>query len=206
MRWNAFWSGNDDGESRAESKSCATPGEVTKYQGWSESFRRSSGHIDVRREISVGSVGPQKRRREREEPCLVFSFSLLHGVHWRRSCCVGLPKRPLDLPCAQIGEHYGRYRLHLPEAERAMAKSLERYGQMSPVVVFLWDGRYELVDGFKRLAAARGSGRADLCGPLIGGRRALGQGGHLRVEPRQRPHCANWKKRGSSMRWCARTG
>ncbi len=41
----------------------------------------------------------------------------------------------LELECKEIGEHYGRYRLHLPEAERAMARSLERYGQLSPVVV-----------------------------------------------------------------------
>ena len=33
-----------------------------------------------------------------------------------------------ELECREIGEHYGRYRLHLPEAERAMARSLERYG------------------------------------------------------------------------------
>jgi hypothetical protein len=38
----------------------------------------------------------------------------------------------LTLDCREIGEHYGRYRLHLPEAERAMARSLERYGQLSP--------------------------------------------------------------------------
>jgi len=41
----------------------------------------------------------------------------------------------LQLKPEEIGEHYGRYRLHVPEAERAMAKSLERYGQLSPVVV-----------------------------------------------------------------------
>ena len=35
----------------------------------------------------------------------------------------------LELKPEQIGEHYGRYRLHVPEAERIMAKSLERYGQ-----------------------------------------------------------------------------
>jgi len=61
--------------------------------------------------------------------------------------------RELDLE--DIGEHYGRYRLHLPEAERTMARSLERYGQISPVVVCLREGHYELIDGFKRLAAAR---------------------------------------------------
>jgi hypothetical protein len=41
----------------------------------------------------------------------------------------------LELKTGEIGEHYGRYRLHVPEAERAMAKSLKRYGQLSPVVV-----------------------------------------------------------------------
>lgn len=61
----------------------------------------------------------------------------------------------LQLKPEEIGEHYGRYRLHVPEAERAMAKSLERYGQSSPVVVCRRDDGYELIDGFKRLAAAR---------------------------------------------------
>ncbi len=62
----------------------------------------------------------------------------------------------LELKWEEIGEHYGRYRLHLPEAERAMARSLERYGQLSPVVVCRRQERYELIDGFKRLGAARG--------------------------------------------------
>jgi hypothetical protein len=48
----------------------------------------------------------------------------------------------LDLECSQIGEHYGRYRLHQPEAERAMARSLERYGQLSPVVVCRREGAW----------------------------------------------------------------
>jgi len=62
----------------------------------------------------------------------------------------------LDLKWEEIGEHYGRYRLHVPEAERAMARSLERYGQLSPVVVCRRQDRYELIDGFKRLGAVRG--------------------------------------------------
>jgi hypothetical protein len=61
----------------------------------------------------------------------------------------------LKLRLTEIGENYGRYRLHLPEAERAMARSLERYGQLSPVVVCQREDRYELIDGFKRLGAAR---------------------------------------------------
>jgi ParB-like chromosome segregation protein Spo0J len=61
----------------------------------------------------------------------------------------------LQLKPEEIGEHYGRYRLHVPEAERVMAKSLERYGQLSPIVVCRREDRYELIDGFKRLGAAR---------------------------------------------------
>jgi ParB-like chromosome segregation protein Spo0J len=44
----------------------------------------------------------------------------------------------------------------VPEAERAMARSLERYGQLSPVIVCRRQERYELIDGFKRLGAVRG--------------------------------------------------
>jgi ParB family transcriptional regulator, chromosome partitioning protein len=55
----------------------------------------------------------------------------------------------------QIGEAYRRYRLAVPEAETAMAHSLRRYRQMSPIVVCLRQERPEVIDGFKRLAAAR---------------------------------------------------
>ena len=55
----------------------------------------------------------------------------------------------------EIGERYARYRLYLPEAERAMVRSLSRYGQISPVVVCEQEGVYELIDGFKRFSAAR---------------------------------------------------
>ena len=40
-----------------------------------------------------------------------------------------------------------------------MARSLERYGQLSPVVVCRRQERYELIDGFKRLGAARSLAR-----------------------------------------------
>jgi ParB-like chromosome segregation protein Spo0J len=61
----------------------------------------------------------------------------------------------VELALADIGEHFARYRLRSTSAERVLHASLRRYGQMSPVVVFPWQGRYELIDGFKRLAAAR---------------------------------------------------
>jgi ParB-like chromosome segregation protein Spo0J len=61
----------------------------------------------------------------------------------------------IQLALTDLGEHFARYRLRALAAERALEASLRRYGQLSPVVVFRWHDRYELVDGFKRLAAAR---------------------------------------------------
>jgi ParB-like chromosome segregation protein Spo0J len=60
-----------------------------------------------------------------------------------------------ELRLEEIGESYGRYRLHVPELERGMMRSLESYGQLSPIVVVLQESRWELIDGFKRLGAAR---------------------------------------------------
>jgi ParB-like chromosome segregation protein Spo0J len=78
-------------------------------------------------------------------------FDLGTGEAMLRWCDDG----PGELDIEQVGEHYGRYRLHVPDAERAMARSLERYGQISPAVVCRRENRYELIDGFKRLAGAR---------------------------------------------------
>lgn len=64
----------------------------------------------------------------------------------------------VELSLDGIGDHFGRYRLHTSAAERAMARSLRRYGQVAPVVVCLRQGRHELIDGFKRLGAARSLG------------------------------------------------
>ncbi|MGH9579590.1 MAG: ParB/RepB/Spo0J family partition protein [Terriglobales bacterium] len=55
---------------------------------------------------------------------------------------------------AELGERYRRYRLSDSAAEEAMARSLRRWGQLSPVVVCLRDGKPELLDGFKRRQAA----------------------------------------------------
>jgi ParB-like chromosome segregation protein Spo0J len=62
-----------------------------------------------------------------------------------------------ELSREEIGEGYESLRLVNPLAEKQMQASLERYGQMSPVVVCReTSGGYELVDGFKRLHASRG--------------------------------------------------
>ena len=54
----------------------------------------------------------------------------------------------------RLGLAYRRYRLPDPEAEAAMAGSLRRYGQLSPLVVCPRQEAYQVLDGFKRLAAA----------------------------------------------------
>jgi len=54
----------------------------------------------------------------------------------------------------QLGQRYRRYRLPDTEAEAVMAASLSRYGQQTPLVVCIREETYEVLDGFKRLAAA----------------------------------------------------
>jgi ParB-like chromosome segregation protein Spo0J len=61
--------------------------------------------------------------------------------------------RPVSLEA--LGQSYRRYRLADPLAEEAMAASLRRWGQLSPVVACAQGEQLEVLDGFKRLAAAR---------------------------------------------------
>jgi hypothetical protein len=61
--------------------------------------------------------------------------------------------RPVSL--AALGHSYRRYRLADPPAEEAMAGSLRRWGQLAPVVACPRGPQLELLDGFKRQAAAR---------------------------------------------------
>ena len=68
-------------------------------------------------------------------------------MHWDHG-----EARPLAIE--ELGERYRRYRLSDPAAEEAMARSLRQYGQLTPVMVCLREGRPELLDGFKRRAAA----------------------------------------------------
>ena len=61
--------------------------------------------------------------------------------------------RPVSM--SELGQRYRRYRLADPEAEEAMAGSLRRWGQLAPVVACVRNDKLELLDGFKRHAAAR---------------------------------------------------
>ncbi len=73
------------------------------------------------------------------------------------------------LPVARLGEHYHRYRLTDTVAEAMMVRSLQSYGQQTPVVVWLREETAEVVDGFKRLAAARLLGWRSLSTRLLAG-------------------------------------
>lgn len=59
------------------------------------------------------------------------------------------------LALEDLGERYARFRLPHPQAEAAMEASLRRYGQISAVAVCERDEQVEVLDGFKRVAAAR---------------------------------------------------
>jgi ParB-like chromosome segregation protein Spo0J len=61
----------------------------------------------------------------------------------------------VKVPLAQIGESLASLRLVRPALEEKMHRSLETHGQLTPVTAWPTDGRNELVDGFKRLRAAR---------------------------------------------------
>ena len=118
-----------------------------------------------------------------------------HALGSRRSPAVGIE---------ELGEHYRRYRLSDPAAEEAMARSLRRYGQLTPVVVCLRDGRPELLDGFKRRAAA-----ALLPWPTLSGCVPMADEAQAKAAIYglnclgSRPQ--NWKRPGSCTPWCART-
>lgn len=59
------------------------------------------------------------------------------------------------VPLAALGQTYRRYRLANPSAEEAMAGSLRRWGQLAPVVACQRGPQLEVLDGFKRVTAAR---------------------------------------------------
>jgi ParB-like chromosome segregation protein Spo0J len=55
----------------------------------------------------------------------------------------------------EINERLQRYRLQNSKMEHKILESLSRYGQMTPIVVCQLEGVIVLIDGFKRLRAAR---------------------------------------------------
>jgi ParB/RepB/Spo0J family partition protein len=61
-----------------------------------------------------------------------------------------------QIPLNKIFQRFGHLRIVNPAADNAMLRSMEKYGQMTPVVVSrIEQGGYELLDGFKRLRAGK---------------------------------------------------
>jgi len=55
----------------------------------------------------------------------------------------------------ELGDHFRRYRLRIPQAVLAMAQSLRRWGQCAPIVATLRQERPQVLDGFTRWEAAQ---------------------------------------------------
>jgi len=60
-----------------------------------------------------------------------------------------------EIGVSEIAERYGVFRIMSPRADAAMVKSIQKYGQISPVVCVRAEGGYQMIDGFKRLRACR---------------------------------------------------
>ena len=84
----------------------------------------------------------------------------LHRTQWHDDAV-----RLLDV--AQLGDRYRRSRFTDPDAETAMAGSLRRSGQLSPLVVCRRAETHEVRDGFQRRAAARAIGQKTLGARLL---------------------------------------
>jgi ParB/RepB/Spo0J family partition protein len=67
-----------------------------------------------------------------------------------------------ELPVTSLDERYGKLRIAQPAAERAVRDSLRRLGQLIPIVVCEREAAFAIVDGFKRVAAARALGLVTL--------------------------------------------
>ena len=69
----------------------------------------------------------------------------------------------MSIPVSKIGERFSSLRIADPAAERAVLRSVQKYGQLTPVVICrIAPGEHELLDGFKRLRAARQLGYEEL--------------------------------------------
>ncbi len=66
------------------------------------------------------------------------------------------------MPIADLGERLSELRLRDAAALENMRQSLSRHGQLEPVVAFECQDKLEIIDGFKRLIAARALGWSSL--------------------------------------------
>src|SRR3989339_2223946 len=74
-----------------------------------------------------------------------------------------IAQETMSIPLTRIGERFASLRIVEPQAERMMLRSMEKFGQLTPVVTCrIVSGEHELLDGFKRLRAGRQLGFSEL--------------------------------------------
>lgn len=71
---------------------------------------------------------------------------------------IASPPPPRIASVAELGERLAVLRLCEAPALDAMRRSLERHGQLTPIVAFVEGDQLETLDGLKRLRAARALG------------------------------------------------
>lgn len=72
-----------------------------------------------------------------------------------------------DLDLTELGDELAALRLCEAAALDAVKSSLQRHGQLDPLTVFVTEGHLEVIDGFKRLRAARALGWRTLRGRVV---------------------------------------
>ena len=74
-----------------------------------------------------------------------------------------IAQETMSIPITRIGERFAPLRIVEPQAERMMLDSMQKFGQLTPVVTCrIVSGEHELLDGFKRLRAGRQLGFSEL--------------------------------------------
>ena len=71
-------------------------------------------------------------------------------------------KKTAQVRLSELHESLGGLRLQAPEQQQEMERSLSRLGQISPLLVFCHGDHIEVLDGFKRLRAARALNWAEI--------------------------------------------
>jgi len=116
--------------------------------------------------VSRRSLALQVREIMEQMRCVLGSLSrvTLGNVQGARRCWVmtsemsraqATPRRTRQVALADLGERLSSLRLCDDKALAVMRASLERHGQLSALTLYEQDGSLEILDGFKRLRAAR---------------------------------------------------
>ena len=77
--------------------------------------------------------------------------------------CSFVGQETMSIPITRICVCFSPLRIVEPQAERIMMQSMQKFGQLTPVVTCrIVPGEHELLDGFKRLRASRQLGFSEL--------------------------------------------